>query len=114
MQMFDPSWILENPVLSFAILFVEYVIIMTLYYKSNRAGKKIAKVLVVPFVIQDALVNIIALSILFLELPEEWLVTKRLSRWKKIPDSKRNIVGLRRKFAWWMCEKLNKYDAGHC
>lgn len=118
MQMFDPNWILENPILSFAILFAEYVILMTIYHKTNKTGAKIAKVLAVPFVIQDALVNIFAVSLVFLEGPKltkgEWLVTARLKRWKTLTKQDDRLFGWRRKFAWWMCDKLNKYDAGHC
>lgn len=113
-ELFDPSWVIQNPILAFVILFVEYVVIMTLYHKTSRAGAKIAKVLAVPFVIQDAMVNIFALTPLFLELPQEWLVTSRLKRWKKIRESEDRLFGFRRRFAWWMCDKLNRFDAGHC
>lgn len=113
-NIFYPSWIIEHPVLSFLILLVEYVVIMTLYHKTNKAGSKIAKVLMIPFVVQDALVNVFALSILFLERPHEWLVTSRLKRWKVLPESRGRFGNIRTKFAWRMCALLNRFDAGHC
>jgi hypothetical protein len=107
------EWIITHPIQSFLILFVEYAVIMTLYHKTNKTGAKIAKVLAVPFVIQDALVNWFALTIVFLELPREALVTGRLQRWKTLVDRNR-LEEIRWRFAWFMCDKLNKFDVGHC
>lgn len=108
------EFLVTHPIISILILLAEYIVIMTLYHKTSRHGAKIAKILAVPFVIQDALVNWITLTILFLEPPRETLVTARLKRWKKLPANSRKLKKIRRKFAWFMCDILNKYDAGHC
>lgn len=108
------EWIINYPISSIAILLVEYIVIMLLYHRTNRTGAKIAKVLAVPFVVQDFLVNVFAVSLLFLELPQEYLVTARLQRWKRIPQEHGNMKGVRRRFAWFMCDILNRYDPGHC
>lgn len=106
------EWTITNPVTAFALLFVEYVVIMTLYYKTKH--RAIARALAVPFVVQDALVNWFVLSIVFLEIPKEALVTSRLKRWKNLPLSAGGLRGIRAHFAWWMCHQLNKFDPGHC
>lgn len=108
------EWIILHPISSILILLVEYIVIMVLYHRTNKTGAKIAKVLAIPFVIQDALVNWFALTPLFLEFPQETLVTSRLKRWKKLPADSRHIKKLRRRFAISMCRILDKYDAGHC
>ena len=113
-NIFNPDWIIEHPVLSILILLVEYMVIMTIYYRTNKTGAKIAKLLSIPFMVQDAFVNVFALSILFLELPQEWLVTSRLKRWKVLPESQGRFGNIRTKFAWRMCALLNRFDAGHC
>jgi hypothetical protein len=47
----------------------------------------------------DAFVNITVCTLLFLELPQEWLVTSRLSRHQK-------RTGWRAKIASWLCKHL--------
>lgn len=56
----------------------------------------------------DVALNTVVGSILFLELPEEYLLTSRLQRHKR-------LGGWRGDIARWMCEHLlNQFDSGHC
>ena len=78
--------------------------------------------------IGDAIFNIIFGSVLFLELPREWLLTQRLNRILKsdkeyVPEhSVRNKTGAgyfkytrRYKIAEFICKYfLNPFDPGHC
>lgn len=60
----------------------------------------------------DFAVNLIVVSILLLELPHEWLVTKRLARHIKHGE------GWRKHVAQWVCRNLlDTFDPdhrGHC
>lgn len=74
----------------------------------NLKGKKlwfpVALVLGVPFIILDVLYNWIFGTIIWLELPREFLYTTRLKR-KKAGGHEE---------AFRQCKILNKYDPGHC
>jgi hypothetical protein len=62
-------------------------------------------------VLLDFLVNIIVLTVLFFELPQEYLVTKRLARHAQGPD------GYRKKTALFICSTfLDTFDPSgdHC
>jgi hypothetical protein len=112
---FDVSeWVLFHPFWAFMILFAEYAIMFTLYYQ--KRWRWIAYLMAIPFVIQDAIVNIVALT-LFGELPKltkgEWLVTSRLQRWKAM-NPKNGRERFRHGFALRVCEVLGRYDPGHC
>lgn len=58
----------------------------------------------IPFLSVDVLYNAIAGSLFFLELPREWLFTQRLIRHKQYGSE----------FAFELCDKLNRWDEGHC
>ena len=104
-------WMVENPIKGFILLFVEYALIFSMYHQKKL--RWLAKIAAIPFVIQDAVVNIFVLTPLFLEWPKEWLVTARLHRWKiNTPVGKRQKI--RGWFAWKVCDQLNKYDPNHC
>ena len=109
------QWIILHPFYAFIILLIEYMVMFSLYYQT--AFKRLAKLMVIPFVIQDALVNVFAVSIIGMEWPplqdKEWLVTARLKRWKTItPQGKRQWF--RHTVAHFICGVLNKYAPGHC
>lgn len=91
-------------------LFLFYVILFQIHYSRFS---KIAKVLAIPFVIADFATNMGPMSVLMLELPREYLVTARLKRYKRYTGTG-GMRGYRRDFAFWLCEKLNKYDPEHC
>ena len=63
----------------------------------------------IPFIPQDAVVNVIVLTMFSFERPKEWLVTTRLKRWKTLDDDT-----YRSRFGWFMCNILNNFDEGHC
>ncbi len=108
------EWVYANPVYAFVILLVEYAVLFKLYYQPR--WKRVAKLAAIPFVIQDAVFNIVVLSVLFLEVPQEILVTARLQRWKlyQLADRRNFIKRTRYDFAWWLCGILNKFNEGHC
>jgi hypothetical protein len=58
-----------------------------------------------PGLLLDVFCNIVWMTILFRELPREWLVTDRVSRKKKEED----------RIATWMCETLlDDFDPSGC
>lgn len=57
----------------------------------------------------DAVLNAVVATVVFSDLPQEWLLTQRLKRYKT------GRPGWRRNAAWWICEHLlNQFDEGHC
>lgn len=111
-------WMMTNPVgilLSLLILFVQFVVIMKIHHKAHN--KLLHTLLSIWFIPQDIVVNMAFCTIVGLELPEEWLVTARMKRWKKLDptgNAKSGIKRWRHRFATKLCNMLNKYDAGHC
>jgi hypothetical protein len=102
--------------LSFWLLWVFYLAVMNLK-RAGDAGQltKTAKIMGFPVLfvglLIDFLVNIFVASFIFLELPQETLVTARLARHIKGPDS------WRKKVAKWICSTLlDSFDPSgkHC
>lgn len=99
------------------VLWIFYLAVMSLYraYQADTLSLP-AKLLGYPVLAigaaLDAGVNILIMSLVFLERPYEWLVTKRLARHIKTGG------GWRRKLASWICSRLlNPFDPdqrGHC
>jgi hypothetical protein len=92
------------------VTFLGYVKVMV-YYRRWKAGTAkwyhyfIGVPLGVIFIPLDVLLNIVVGSVLFLELPKEWLFTTRLDRHAKKGS----------KFAQWVCKYiLNPFDENHC
>lgn len=109
----DLLWFfVEHPIISFILLFVEFVVIMKIHYKAHN--KYLHAVMAVFFVPQDVVANVVFTSIVGLELPQEWLVTSRMKRWKKLNPTQSRLYSWRFNFATKLCEQLNKHDAGHC
>lgn len=99
------------------VLWIFYLAVMSLYRAHNEKTLSIpAKLLGYPILAigaaLDAAVNIVLMSLVFLERPSEWLLTKRLSRHIKRGG------GWRKKLALWICvHLLNPFDPhqdGHC
>lgn len=93
-----------------------YVLIMGVY-RAHLAGRltKTTLVLSLPFLALGYLVDIIAniaiASIVFFELPKEFLVTTRLQRYN------RTGTGWRKSLATWICDNLlDVFDptGSHC
>jgi len=105
------AWLAENPILSAIFLLVQYIVIMLLRDKTRN--KLLMTAATLWFIPQDVVVNIVFMSIIGMELPQEWLVTDRLKRWKKITGLGR-MNHLRHEFGWRVCNMLNRWDEGHC
>lgn len=95
------------------VLFVLYVAVMGILQAHNA---KRLKWPVYPFamltfalgVLLDFFVNVTLLTLLFIELPRHWLITKRLA-------SHINKNTWRGTLARWICDNfLNPFSDGHC
>ncbi len=80
------------------------LLIYILYTKSSGLYKKVITVI---GAVIDFVVNMTWFSLIFLDIPQEWLLTQRVERLK---DSK----GYRQKLALLICQLLNHFEAGHC
>jgi len=104
-------------ILALYVLWIFYLAVMSLY-RAKKEDKltKVALVLGYPILIigatLDLFINLVLFTIIFLEIPKELLVTKRLSRHIKKGS------GYRMKLAKWICSNLlDTFDAhheGHC
>lgn len=103
--------------LSLYALWIFYLAIMALYRaKKENTISKVALILGYPVLIigafLDLLINVIICSVIFLEVPREFLVTQRLTR--HIKESK----DYKQKIAKWICSNLlDSFDPsnnGHC
>lgn len=110
-------WIVAYLIGSLYVLWLFYLAAMSI----TRAyeGKTLSKpalwlgvpVMVVAVLI-DVLVNVFVMTILFLELPRQWLVTQRLSKWccTERPSWRKTV-------AKWVCANfLDTFDPSglHC
>lgn len=113
---------LQFTLIFFLVLFMAFAVLMEI--KTEVEGTRLDlffKVfLQVPFVIADWLMNIV-LSPVFLDLPAKpfELVTGRMKRYKfkhgdLPPLLLTRIERWRYGFARWLCNHLNRHDAGHC
>lgn len=109
--------IVAYTLLSLYMLWLFYLAVMALFSAKQKGMlKKPALVLGYPILVIGALldfaVNATVMSVLMLELPREWLVTKRLSRHIKHGEGWRKYV------AQWVCQNLlDTFDPdhrGHC
>lgn len=67
-------------------------------------------ILVTIGIVLDVAVNFILGTIIFVEIPREWLLTDRLQRHKRKPKT-----NWRYKIANYVCTNLlNPFDPGHC
>lgn len=92
-----------------------YVIFVIGFSLLNKVGdSKIGKVFLLPFFIFGWLYDVWLnwwLSIPMKDLPNKVneTITQRMKRYKADEP-----FSWRGKLAFWLCEKLNKYDEGHC
>lgn len=103
-------------------LFIAFVVLMEIKTEVENTRLEILfKVfLQIPFIIADWLVNWL-LSPVFLDLPAKpfELVTGRMKRYKFVygglaPIMLTRVERWRYDFALWLCNHLNRHDAGHC
>ena len=100
-------------ILASIVLWLAFITICNLYphLKHDHAGvvKYAINAFLGIFLVLDTLFNIIYGSILFLELPKEWVLTMRLRRHIK------NGMGWRYRLSVFICEYLiEPWDVGHC
>lgn len=106
---------LEFTFLLFVATFIAFIVVAEL--KTEIEGRpKLAwlrtpfkVVFVVPFLFMDWVLNWL-LTPFFWDIPDSFfeLVTARMKRYKRV------ATGRRYKFACWLCNHLNRHDAGHC
>ncbi len=96
------------------LLWVFYLAVMHLKAVNDKTPltgfvKWAAYTVLYPGLLIDFVVNMLPITLLFLELPKELLVTSRLSRHIHDED------GWRKKLAIWFCSKLlNPFDPSGC
>lgn len=94
-------------------LYVLYIASVTILAKKATLHKALyaalAPVILIAVAV-DFIANVTLVSILFWDIPREYLVTQRLKRYKLLAEGKRKSV------ADWVCEHmLNPFDLdGHC
>ena len=106
---------IEHPVASILLLMIEFALIMGI--SKQKRFNLVSKVATVIFILQDLLMNLIICTVLFLDLPKEYLVTARMKRYKNAYQAKPNcniLENFRYYFAVYMCKYLNLWDEGHC
>ena len=109
------SYIVHAVAVSYA-LWLFYLAVMNLQRAyENKTLSKLALILGIPILLigylLDIIVNIFVMTVLFLELPKEWLVTSRLQR------HIRSRSGFRSKLAYFICHYLlDTFDPSgrHC
>jgi hypothetical protein len=89
-----------------------YIAIMHLRLVRDRLhpfAKVNAYILLFFGLLLDVAVNVLVGTVVFADLPREWLLTERLKRMK------REGKWWQRMTAYWICEHLlNQFDEGHC
>lgn len=83
---------------------VTLLLVYILYTKSSGIYKKLITAI---GAIIDCIVNLTWFSIIFLDMPKEWLLTQRVERLK-------NSSGYRQKLANQLCKLMNHFEWGHC
>jgi uncharacterized membrane protein len=75
----------------------------------TKPAEFIGKIVLAIGYLSDFLVNVLVCTVLFLELPREWVVTARVSRHKK------TSTGYRQALAAWVCVNLlDPFDPSGC
>jgi hypothetical protein len=107
-------WTIHQPVLALLSLMGFYIILFTAY--NQRRFKRLAEMFKYPFAIYDTLVNVTAMSILMVDLPQEYTVTSRLKRYKAAYAGKslNPLEKYRYGVAKGLCWLANRFDEGHC
>ena len=78
------TWLAMHPFLSALALFVQFAVMMTIHHRAHN--KYLHYAMAIWFLPQDFVVNAVLMTIIGMELPQEWTVTARLQRWKKLND----------------------------
>jgi hypothetical protein len=105
--------LLAFPVSMFS-LWIQYLAVTALMRARDVGGltkpaEFIGKIVLALGYLSDFLVNLVVCTVLFLELPREWVVTARVSRHKK------SGTGYRQALATWVClNLLDPFDPSGC
>jgi len=83
---------------------ITLLLVYIVYTKSRGIYRK---AVTVPGAIIDCVVNLTWFSIIFLDVPKEWLLTQRVERLKE-------SYGYRQKLANQLCKIMNYFEQGHC
>lgn len=102
------------------VLWIFYLAVMPLLRAyTTKTISLPAKILGIPIMVTmltiDAIVNIVVMTVMMLELPREWLVTQRLTRWCCVEVG--GDYTWRHKIARWICvQLLDTFDPSgrHC
>jgi len=91
------------------LFYVAIYHLIPIRHQLHPVAKVHAYVLVGVGLVLDFALNTVVASVVFADIPREWLLTQRLKRYKV------GRTGWRRVAAWWICEHLlNQFDEGHC
>jgi hypothetical protein len=80
------------------------LLVYILYTKSSGVYKKVITVI---GAVIDFVVNVTWFTVIFMDIPKEWLLTQRVARLK-------STSGYRGKLANKICKLLNYYEPNHC
>ena len=83
---------------------ITLLLVYIVYTKSEGIYRKIVTV---PGAIIDCVVNLVWFSVIFWDVPKEWLLTQRVERLK---DS----FGYRKDLANKLCKLMNYFEWQHC
>ena len=106
------GWIALHPFQSFGVVLAQFFAVMWLHNRYHNPYLHI--LLALWFVPQDVVGNVFLFTIVGLELPQEWTVTSRLKRWKKLQMISHPLGAWRFYVATKLCKVLNKAELGHC
>lgn len=98
---------------SLALLFYGYVFTMSVkerFKELSRIAQWVSIPAVVLSYLLDVLLNVVLLSILFVEVPQEVTITHRMRRWQGTAATHPR----RARLAASICRILNLFDPGHC
>jgi hypothetical protein len=105
------TWLATHPVQAFFILLLQFIVFMKIHHKFHHPV--LHSILGIIFTPQNMIVNATFISMVGLELPQEYTTTARMKRWKRL-EGYTGIKKWRWTFATKLCDILNKYDVGHC
>jgi hypothetical protein len=110
------NWILDS-MGWLMLLLIAYVILFRVYYATEGERPLWLWPAAAVFLFADVAINLVVMSVFMVDLPEEWTVTERMKRYKKIRDTTNALKWYRFHFAESMCMILNVFDKskdGHC
>lgn len=105
------EYLITHPIEAFFFVLLQFFIVMWLHNRYHSTYLHI--LLSIWFIPQDIAVNWVLFTIIGLEIPQEWTVTSRMKRWKKL-NVNHPLGAWRFNVADTLCRVLNKAELGHC